>query len=293
MCGCFKEIGIPNVEKTHERHHILLKRSVFEVIVYKVEAMQKLFEALGAIRQGNCQTNRRVNGIAAAYPIPKTKRIVRINSEVFHFIQSGRYGHKVLTNCFGLLLVGTINGTRLLQRLKKPCASTASICQRFKRRKGLRNHNKECRLRIKAACFLNQIRRVNIRHKARGNVSIGVWAKRFIDHHRAQIRAANTNTDDGFYRFSRNAFPLARAYPVTKGIHPLKRMTHIGYGILAIYDKCTNLVSGTSQRRMQNRTILCCIDVLSAIHIGTALFKTHLTGKLTQQLKGLLVNKIL
>ena len=70
-------------------------------------------------------------------------------------------------------------------------------------------------------------------------------------------------------------------------------MTHIGHGILAIYDKCTNLVSGTSQRRMQNRTILCCIDMLSAIHIGTALFKTHLTGKLTQQLKGLLVNKIL
>ena len=70
-------------------------------------------------------------------------------------------------------------------------------------------------------------------------------------------------------------------------------MAHIGHGILAIYDKRTNLISGTPQCCMKNRTILRCIDVLSAIHISPALFKAHLTGKLTQQLKGLLVNKIL
>ncbi len=90
------------------------------MLVDAVEAVQEISEAVGADRDHDRETDRRIDGVSPADPIPEAKGVRRIDAEGFDLVESGGDCNEVLRDGFRLLLLGAVDGTGLLERLELP-----------------------------------------------------------------------------------------------------------------------------------------------------------------------------
>ena len=112
--GDLEEVAVPHVQHAEQHDDVLLERGVGEVFVDLVEAVQELLEAGRSEDHGQGGADGGVDGVTATDPVPEAERVVRVDAELGDLLQVGGDGDEVLLDGFGILLVGTVDGTLAL-----------------------------------------------------------------------------------------------------------------------------------------------------------------------------------
>ena len=89
------------------------------------------------------------------------------------------------------------------------------------------------------------------------------------------------------------ALPLTGAHALGEGIHAVEDLVHVGDDILAVDDELALLGCRAAQCGVQDGAVLGSVDVLAGEHGVAALLELHLTGKIAQQLDGLIGHQVL
>ena len=90
------EIGVPDVDHTHEDGDVVLERGLLKVDVHVMESAEELLEDFASKSNDKRQAHRRVDRVAAADPIPKAKSVFGVDAKLFNTVECGRNGDKVL-----------------------------------------------------------------------------------------------------------------------------------------------------------------------------------------------------
>ena len=106
-----------------------------------------------------------------------------------------------------------------------------------------------------------------------------------IGHHRAEIRATNADVDDVLDALAGVALPRTRAHLLGKHAHPVERRVNLCNDVLTVdFERC---VARKAQRRVEHRSVLRDIDVITAEHRRSAARKIALLCQLKEQRQGL------
>ena len=150
------EIGVPDVDHTHEDGDVVLERGLLKVDVHVMESAEELLEDFASKSNNKRQAHRRVDRIAAADPIPKAKRVFGIDAKLFNTVERSRDGDKVLLDGVGAARVGTVDGTIALEAFEHPGLCLASVSKRLESREGLGDNDHERGLGIEGGAASRQ-----------------------------------------------------------------------------------------------------------------------------------------
>ena len=131
----------------------------------------------------------------------------------------------------------------------------------------------------------HQVGGVDVGDEPRGDAGVGVVAQRVVHHHRAQVRTADADVDDGRDAFTGRAGPLAAAQPVGEVAHLVEHLVHVLDDVLAVDGQL--LAARQSQRGVQHRAVLRGVDVDAGEHRVAALLQSGGAGQVEQQLQRL------
>ena len=182
-------------------------------------------EPLAADGRHHRQADRRVHRVAAADPVPEAEHVVGVDAEVVDQLLVRRHRDEVL-------------GDRgVAERVGEPAAGGGRVGQRLQRRERLgRDDEKRCG-RVESVECGHQIGGVDVGDEPRRDARVGVVTQRVVHHHRAQVRAADADVDDGLDALAGRPRPLAAAQPVGEVAHPVQHRVHVLDDVLAVDDQ--------------------------------------------------------
>ena len=103
--------------------------------------------------------------------------------------------------------------------------------------------------------------------------------QRVVHHHRAQIRAADADVDDGLDALTGRAGPLAAAQPVGEVAHPVQHLVHVGDDVLAVDGQLG--AARQPQRGVQHGAVLRGVDVHAGEHRVAVLLEAAVRARST------------
>ena len=178
------------------------------MLIHLMEPVKELRENLRAEDDSQGGSNGRRNRVSSAHPVPKPKRVLRVDPKVGNAVQCRRHGDKVLGNRFLRLRgVGTINYALFSQTIEEPLADNTRIRDGFQRCEGLGGYNNQRCLRIKVANRIRSVGRVNIRDETCFHPLFCERPQRLINHHGAEVGTPDANVDDRCQRFACDSRP--------------------------------------------------------------------------------------
>ena len=123
----------------------------------------------------------------------------------------------------------------------------------------------------------HQVGGVDVGDEPRGDSRVGVVAQRVVHHHRAQVRAADADVDDGLDALAGRAGPFAAAQPVGEVAHPVQHLVHIVDDVLSVDGQL--LAARQPQRDVQHGAVLRGVDVHAGEHRVAALLQSGGAGQ--------------
>src|SRR5580704_14296889 len=93
-----EEVVVPNCQQAHEHWQVLLEWCGAEVFIHLMKTIQHGAEVLWADGNHGRKADCRIHGIAPANPVPETKHVGGIDSELRHFCSIGGDRNKMLCN---------------------------------------------------------------------------------------------------------------------------------------------------------------------------------------------------
>mmetsp|Transcript_22589 Transcript_22589/g.47831 ORF Transcript_22589/g.47831 Transcript_22589/m.47831 type:complete len:319 (+) Transcript_22589:1132-2088(+) len=97
-----KEGMVPYTQQTQNNGNVLFHRSGFEMFVYRLGALQKLFKKVKPIHETDRDsTDGAANTVSSANPVPESEKVVlRVDSELLDLVDRGnrRASHDVLSH---------------------------------------------------------------------------------------------------------------------------------------------------------------------------------------------------
>ena len=186
---------------------------------------QEVGEPLAADDGHHRQADRRVHRIASADPVPEAEHVVGVDAEVVDQLLVRRdrdemLGHRGVAECVG-----------------QPAARCGRVGQRLQRGERLRRDDEKRCGGVESIELGHQVGGVDVGDEPRRDARVGVVAQRVVDHHRAQVRAADADVDDGLDALAGRARPLAAAQPVGEVAHLVQHRVHILDDVLAVDDQ--------------------------------------------------------
>ncbi len=291
--GGLEEVAVPHVQHAEQHDDVLLERSVRVVFVDLVEAVQELLEAGRAEDHGEGGADGGVDGVAAADPVPEAKGVGRIDAELGDLLQVGGDGDEVLLDGFGVLLIGTVDGTLGLELLEQPGTSLTGVGQGLQGGEGLGDDDEQRGLRIEALGLLGQVVRVDVGDVAGGDAGVRVRLQSLVHHDGTQVGATDADVDHGLDLLAGHAGPLAGTDLVGEGVDAVEHLTHVLDGVLAIDDVLALVLDRAAQRGVQHGAVLGVVDVHAAVHGLGALVELDGLGQVGEQLQGLRLDQVL
>ncbi len=225
----------------------------------------------GAERDHERQADGGVHGVAPADPVPESERVRRIDSEGGDLVERCGDGDEVVRDRIGSGPFGSVDRIRGFEFGPQPFAGEPCIGQRLESRECLGGDDEQGRLGIQILSGLGDVGGVDVRHEQRLDAGIRVGLESLVDHHRAQIRAADADVHDVRDLLARHSPPLAGAHPLGEGRHRVEDLLDVVIDILAVYDEPGRGARGPAQRGVQNGTVLGGVDVRTGEHLGEAL----------------------
>ena len=116
----------------------------------------------------------------------------------------------------------------------QPAPGRGGVGQRLQRGERLRRDDEKRCGRVESVEFGDQVGGVDVGDEARRDAGVGVVAQRLVHHHRAEVRAADADVDDGLDALAGRAGPLAGAQPVGEVAHRVEHLVHVGDDVLAV-----------------------------------------------------------
>ena len=288
-----EEVDVPDVEEAHQRDGVVLERRVAEVLVDGMEALEELLEALGAEHDDQRQAHGGVDGVAAADPVPEAESVSGVDAEGLDLLECGGDSDEVLGHGLGVLLIGAVDGALSLELLEHPGLDLASVGEGLERGEGLGDDDHERSLGIQTLELLGLVVGVDVGDIAAVDTGVGIGAQGLVGHNRAQIGAADADGHQVLDLLTGYALPLTGAHALGEGIHAVEDLVHVGDDILAVDDELALLGCRAAQCGVQDGAVLGSVDVLAGEHGVAALLELHLTGKIAQQLDGLIGHQVL
>ncbi len=148
-----EEVGVPDVEEPHEHGDVPLQRGRRDVHVHGVETREELAEGIGPERNRERETDRRVDGIAPADPVPEPERVLRVDAERGDLVERGRDGDEVVRDGVGARRLGSVDRARLREASPQPVAGEPRVGQGLQRRERLGCDDEQRRLGSRSAVF--------------------------------------------------------------------------------------------------------------------------------------------
>ena len=177
---------------------------------------EELGEPLPADGRHHRQPDRRVHRVAAADPVPEAEHVVGVDAEVVDQLLVRRHRDEVL-------------GHRgVAERVGQPAPRRGRVGQRLQRGERLRRDDEKRCGRVESVELGHQVGGVDVGDEPRRDARVGVVAQRLVHHHRAEVRAADADVDDGLDALAGRARPLAAAQPVGEVAHLVQHLVHVG-----------------------------------------------------------------
>ena len=199
----------------------------------------------------------------------------------------------MLGHSLGVLLIGAVDGALRLELLEHPGLDLAGIGEGLERGEGLGDDDHERGLGVQALELLGLIVGVDVGDVAAVDTGVGIGTQGLVGHDRAQVGATDADGHQVLDLLAGNALPLTGAHALGKGVHAVEDLVHVGDDILAVNDELALLACRTTERGVQDGTVLGGVDVLAGEHGVAALLELHLAGKIAQQLDGLIGHQVL
>ena len=185
-----------------------------------------------------------------------------------------------------LRLVRAVDRARRLEPRPQPVAGEARVGQRLERRERLRGDDEQRGLGIEVRGLLREVGRVDVGDEQRLDAGIRVRLEGLVDHHGAEVRAADADVHDVRHLLAGDAAPLARAHPVGERRHRVEHRLHVVVDVLPVDDERGRGARGPAQRGVQHRAVLGRVDVLAGEHRGVALGDPGLLGEARRARRG-------
>jgi hypothetical protein len=119
-------------------------------------------------------------------------------------------------------------------------------------------------VRFPSAGGFHEIGAVHVGDKTEVQVALAVMLQGRVGHHRAEIRAAQTDIDDVADAFAGVPQPLAAANLVGKSRHPIENHMYFRYNVYAVHKHA--LALGGTQGGMQHRVLFGHVDFVAVEH---------------------------
>ncbi len=257
------------------------------MLVDRVEAGQELAEHVGTQGDRERQPDRRVDGITSAHPVPEAEGVRRVDAERCDLVERGRHGDEVVGHGVGAGGIRVVDRALLGELRPQPVASQAGVGQGLERREGLRGDDEEGGLGIEVSRLLRDVGGVDIRDEAGVDAGVGVRQQSLVDHHRAQVAAADADVDDVRDLLAGDAAPLARAHAVGEGAQPVEHLVHVVVDLLTVDDEGRLDFCRATERGVQHRAVLTGVQVRTAQHRAETIAHTGLVGEGDQSVEDL------
>ena len=276
-----QEVGVPDAEQTHEDRNVLLERRGAEVLIHGMHASEELAEVLRADGGHERQANGGVNGVAAAHPVPESKHVRGIDAELGDLLRVGGHGDEVLGDGLGIAVIG----------LEHPAACRVGVGEGFLRGEGLGGDDKQGGLRIEIREVGRHIGGVDVGDEARLNIAGEVGAQCLVGHGRAEVRAANTDIDDGLNLLTGVAGPGAVVQGGDEAFHAVEHFLDIGVHVLAIDGE--RGARRSTQCGMEDGAVLGGVEVLARKHLVAGRLDARRVGHVEERVTHSVVDEVL
>ena len=244
-----------------------------------MEPRKEVGEPLAADGRHHRKADRAVHRVASADPVPEAEHVVGVDAEVVDQLLVRRHRDEML-------------GDRgVAERVGEPAPRGGGVGQRLQRGERLGcDDEKRCGGVESVECG-HQVGGVDVGDEPRRDACVGVVAQRVVHHHRAQVRAADADVDDGLDPLTGCPGPFAAAQPVGEVAHPVQHLVHIGDDVLAVDGQL--LAARQPQRDVQHGAVLRGVDVHAGEHRVAALLQSGGAGQVDEQLERLAGDPVL
>ncbi len=266
-----KEVGVPDVEQTHQRGNVLLEGGSAHVLVDGVEAGEELAPVVRADGNDNRGADGGVDRVAATHPVPEAEGVLGVDAEGGDLVERGGDGDEVLGD--GILLGGiaTVDSAGSFEPVPQPGARHTRVGQGLEGAESLRRDNKEGGLGVEAGGLFVDVGRVDVGDEAHLETGLDVGLECFVDHDGAEVGATDTDVDHGLDALAGDAGPLAGTDLLCEGVDLVEGGVHVGIDVLSVNNKTdgrheVGAVFGAAERRVENRAVLGRVNVLAGDH---------------------------
>ena len=172
-------------------------------------------------------------------------------------------------------------GDRFLvaERVEAPLTRALRVGHGLERGEGLRRDDEQRLGRVEVARRLGEVGAIDVGDEAHGEIAIAVVAQRLVGHHRAQVRAADSDVDDVADPLAGMALPrAARARGVQNAA--IRSSTACTSGTTFLPSTMIDAPRGARSATCSTARLLRDVDLLAAEHRVDALAQARLVGQL-------------
>ena len=217
------EIVVPDVRHRHHHRQVLGEGRGAEVLVHGVEAGEEAAPVVWAERDDIGEADRRIDGVASTDPVPEAERVLGVDPELGDLLEVGRDRHEVATDGVGTGLVGTVDDVCGLQRVDQPVLGHPGVGHRLQGGERLGRHDEQHGFRIEVVGLLEHVGGIDVADEPALDAVLLVRFQGLVDHHRAQIGAADADVDDGGEGLPVTP-PTHRCAPIGERIHAVEHL---------------------------------------------------------------------
>ena len=240
VAGSAKEVVVPNADEGEDHREVLVGRSGLEMLIHFVSALVELHVVFETDAESNGEADCRPQRVTATHPVPEFEHVSRVDTECCDGFGVGGESHEVL--CDGLFVT--------VESLENCSLSSFGVRHGFKSRECLGSNDEERFFDVHLLERLGHVSAVDVRNKVdfrrsfASNRLFCIRLQSFGDHHRTEVRTADTDVDNVLDGLAGVAQPLAAADEVGEVFHVLENRTNFGHHVLAIdADRIVTLVA--------------------------------------------------
>lgn len=260
------EIVVPDTNDGHDDGQVVLELGGAEVVVHARSTTEELLVVLIANNKGNRQSictldeaqitweqnvpDSAPERVTASNPVPELEHVLLSDTKRGNVLGVRGECNKVLRDMLDVLCLR-----------EEPRFGSLRVCDGLLSGERLARNDEQRRFGVAHTQRLSHMRSIDVAHKVRLEIPLGVGLQSLSHHHRPKIGATNTDVDDGIDALAGIPSPCATSHIVGK----LPNMGENSGNL--VRTRLAHILAGeVTQGSMQHGTVLACVDVLASEH---------------------------
>ena len=268
VAGSAEEVVVPHADEGEDNRHVLVGRGGLEMLIHFVGALVELHVVFETDAESDRETDGRPQGVTATHPVPEFKHVGSVDTESGNGFGVGGERHEVLGD--GLLVT--------VKSLEDGGLGRFGVGHGLERRERLGSDDEERLFDVHLLEGFGHVRAVDVgdevdfRRGLAGDRLVGIRLEGFGDHHRTEVRTADTDVHHVLDGLAGVAFPLAAADEVGKVFHVLENRTDFGHHVLAV--DADGVAALVTQSSVEHGALFGGVNLFAAEELRTHVFET-------------------